>query len=57
MAKKSIQKRIKITKKGKVLRRPSHQGHNQAKKSSKLKQKKRKLVSFKIYTKHIKRII
>jgi len=57
MGKTSIQKRIKITKTGKVLRRLSHQGHNQAKKSSKTKQQGRKRVSFHLYEKQIKRDI
>jgi len=32
---KSYRKRIKITKQGKMLRRASHQGHNQAKQPAK----------------------
>jgi ribosomal protein L35 len=57
MGKTSIQKRIKITKTGKVLRRLGHQGHNQAKKSSKTKQQGRKRVSFYLYEKQVKRDI
>lgn len=57
MGKNLIDSRIKITKSGKVLRRPSHISHNQAKKKSKIKRLKRGLVSvtqlknelFKIY--------
>jgi len=57
MGKTSIQKRIKITKTGKVLRRISHQGHNQAKESSKTKQQRKKRVSFHLYEKQVKRDI
>jgi len=57
MGKTSIQKRIKITKRGKVLRRISHQGHNQAKQSSKTKQQRRKDASFHLYAKQVKRDI
>jgi ribosomal protein L35 len=57
MGKTSIQKRIKITKTGKVLRRISNQGHNQAKKSSKTKQQSRKSASFHLYAKQVKRDI
>lgn len=57
MGKNLIDKRIKLTKKGKILRRPSHISHNQAKKKSKVKRAKRGLVNitnfkqdiFKIY--------
>ncbi len=45
MGKNLIEARVKITKKGKVLRRQSHLGHNQAKKKSKVKRAKRSLVS------------
>ncbi len=41
---KSIKKRFKITKKGKVLRRPAGQDHFRAKKSGKRKRKLRKWV-------------
>jgi len=41
---KSLLKRFKITKSGKVLHRPIGQDHYLAKKSSKIKRKKRKLV-------------
>jgi ribosomal protein L35 len=57
MGKTSIQKRIKITKRGKVLRRVSHQGHNQAKESPKTKQQRKKNVPFLLYAKQIKRDI
>lgn len=57
MGKTSFQKRIKITKTGKVLRRVSHQGHNQAKESPKTKQQRKKCVSFHLYAKQVKRDI
>jgi ribosomal protein L35 len=57
MGKASIQKRVKITKTGKVLRRVSHQGHNQAKESPKIKQQRKKDVLFRIYAKQVKRDI
>ncbi len=41
---KSIKKRFKITKKGKILRRPTGQDHLRAKKSGKKKRKLRKWV-------------
>ncbi len=41
---KSIKKRFKITKNGKVLRRQTGLNHYRAKKSGKYKRKKRKLV-------------
>ncbi len=45
MGKNLIESRIKLTKRGKILRRSSHIGHNQAKKTSKVKRAKRSLVS------------
>jgi ribosomal protein L35 len=54
MSKKSILKRVKITKNSKVLRRVSHQGHNQAKKPPKIKRAHRKMVYF--YEPHAKTI-
>lgn len=42
--KKAFSKRFKITKKGKVLRRLSGQSHFFSKKSSKILQRKRKLI-------------
>ncbi|MBP8617669.1 MAG: 50S ribosomal protein L35 [Candidatus Pacebacteria bacterium] len=42
MSRNLIQKRIKTTKTGKLLRRASHIGHNQAKKSRELKRSKKK---------------
>jgi len=57
MSKKSYSKRVKITKTGKVLRRNSHQGHNQAKVTSKVKRQRRKLVKFNAYAKKLKRDI
>ena len=41
---KSIKKRFKITKKGKVLRRPTGQNHFRAKKSGKKKRKLKKWI-------------
>jgi ribosomal protein L35 len=55
MNKKSYAKRIKITKTGKVLRRNGHQGHNQAKETSKVKQQRRRTISFTAYAKQLKR--
>jgi len=55
---KSFLKRFRITKTGKVLRRPTGQNHFRAKKSSKLKRKKKKWVSVsKGEAKIIKRLI
>ena len=42
---KSISKRFKFTKTGKILRRQTGQNHFRAKKSSNLKRKKKKLIS------------
>lgn len=53
MGKHLIEKRIKITKKGKILRRPSKIGHNLAKKPSKSKRQKQKLVLEKMHKKLI----
>lgn len=44
MSRNLIDKRIKITKKGKLLRRPSRISHNLAKKPSKVKRQKRQVV-------------
>jgi ribosomal protein L35 len=41
---KAIRKRLKITRKGKVLRRVWQQGHFKAKESGRVRQKKRRLV-------------
>jgi len=55
---KSIKKRFKITKKGKVLRRPIGQDHNLAKKSGKRRRKSRKLVEVpKVQAKKIKKLL
>ena len=55
---KSISKRFKITKTGKVLRRAVGQDHNRAKKSAKLIRKKRKWVQVSIpESKNIKKLI
>ncbi|OGZ61302.1 MAG: 50S ribosomal protein L35 [Candidatus Spechtbacteria bacterium RIFCSPLOWO2_01_FULL_46_10] len=42
--KKAVSKRFKITSTGKILRRPSHQGHFNAKQTGKERRMKRKLV-------------
>ncbi|MGB9763050.1 MAG: 50S ribosomal protein L35 [Minisyncoccia bacterium] len=54
MSKKTILKRVKITKNSKILHRISKQGHNQAKKSPKVKRIHRKMVAF--YAPHAKTI-
>ena len=55
---KSLKKRFKITKKGKVLRRPSGQDHYRAKKSGKRIRKSRKWVKVsKAEAKRIKELI
>jgi ribosomal protein L35 len=50
----SIIKRIRITKTGKVFRRSGNQGHNQAKQSAKMKQQKKRRISFDKYSRQIK---
>ncbi len=58
MARKSILKRFKITKTGKVLRRPTGQDHFRAKKSGKKIRKSRKwIVVSKWEAKKIKKLI
>ena len=52
---KSYRKRIKITKQGKMLRRVSHQGHNQAKQPSKIKRQRKKLVPLS-HPKYVKKL-
>ncbi len=55
---KSISKRFKITKNGKVLRKKIGQDHNRAKKTSKVIRKKRKWVEVSVpEAKKIKKII
>ena len=55
---KSILKRFKITKTGKVLRRPVGQDHNLAKKSGKKRRQKRKWVEVsKWESKKIKKLV
>jgi len=55
---KSLRKRFKITKKGKVLRRATGQDHYRAKKTGKQKRQKRALVEVpKPLAKKIKRLI
>jgi len=44
MGKKTYQKRLKVTKGGKILRRHSNLGHNEAKKSSKTKRKNKRII-------------
>lgn len=55
---KAILKRFKITKTGKILRRPVGQDHNLAKKSGKKRRQKRKWVTVsKWETKKLKKLI
>lgn len=55
---KSILKRFKITKKGKVLRRPIGQNHFRAKKrAKKIRQSRKKIRVNEILTKKIKKLI
>ncbi len=55
---KSISKRVKITKTGKVLRRAVGQDHNRAKKTGKQIRKKRKWVEMSLpESKNIKKLI
>lgn len=55
---KSILKRFKFTKRGKILRRPTGLDHNLAKKSGKKRRQKRKWVKLsKWETKKIKKLI
>jgi len=55
---KSIKKRFKITKNGKVLRRPTGQDHFRAKKSGQERRKKRKWVKVsKPLAKKIKKLL
>lgn len=55
---KSIKKRFKITKTGKVLRRAIGQDHNRAKKSGKAKRRMRKWVALsKVDAKKIKQLL
>jgi len=55
---KAIKKRFKITKAGKVLRRPSGQDHYRAKKSGEFRRKNRKWVEMpKAQAKQIKRLL
>lgn len=56
MSKNLIDKRIKFTKRGKILRRHSHIGHNQAKKKSKIKRARRGLVCISNFKKDILKI-
>ncbi|MCH8741292.1 50S ribosomal protein L35 [Patescibacteria group bacterium] len=55
---KSILKRFKITKRGKILRRPTGLDHNLAKQSGKTRRRKKKWVKLsKWETKKIKKLI
>jgi len=55
---KSIKKRFKITKNGKVLKRAIGQNHFRAKKSGKKRRETRKWVKIsKVYTKKIKKLL
>jgi len=44
MSKRMFQKRLTITKTGKIIRRHSNLGHNKAKKSSKTKRQNKRLI-------------
>ena len=55
---KSITKRFKITKKGKILRRPTGQDHLRAKKKGKKIRQGRKMIKLsKVETKRIKKLL
>jgi len=55
---KSITKRFKITKNGKILRRPTGLDHNRAKKSGKKVRQSRKMIKLsKIEAKKIKKLL
>jgi len=57
-SRKSITKRFKVTKKGKIFRRPSGQDHYLSKKSGETKRKGRKMIEVsKNEIKKIKRIL
>lgn len=56
--KKSVATRIKVTKTGKLLRRPMAVGHNRSKKTSKQLQEKRKKFPLKEnYFKEVKKLL
>ena len=57
MGKHLVEKRIKITKRGKILRRSSHIGHNLSKKTPKVKRQKQKLISVEHHRKNIYKIL
>ena len=48
---KAFAKRLKLTKKGKIKRRPSGRGHNNAKESTSEKMAKKKILDFKMSNK------
>ncbi len=54
MRRKLFKKRLRITKSGKILRRSANLGHTKAKDSSKVKRRRKRLISM---SKHIKSII
>ena len=55
---KSLTKRFKITKKGKILRRPTGQDHLRAKKSGKKIRQGRKMIKLsKVESKRIKKLL
>ncbi len=54
MRRKLFKKRLRITKTGKILRRSSNLGHTKAKDPSKVKRRRKRLISM---PKHIKSII
>ena len=54
MRRKLFKKRLRITTSGKILRRSANLGHTKAKDSSKVKRRRKRLISM---SKHIKSII
>lgn len=58
MGKKAIKKRIVLTKNGKIIRRLSHLGHNQAKLPDKTKHRLKKRVGlYKTHSKYLKKYL
>lgn len=53
MRRKLFKKRLKITKSGKILRRSSNLGHTKAKDPSKVKRRRKRLISMPKHTKAI----
>jgi|GEM_PF-1624349 ribosomal protein L35 len=55
---KAIKKRFAVTKTGKIMRRPSHLGHNQAKLPDKTKHRLKKRVGlYKTHSKYLKKYL